>query len=120
MKYDFTSIMDRMGKDAIAVEALGQNPMAPKPPKEGFDVIPTWVADMNFPTVPTIPEAIIERAKHPAYGYFSTRKEYHIICKKYLFFELILFFMPLRNSPLQLPFSHVLYQKQMLLQSQQH
>ena len=34
MKYDFTSIMDRMGKDAIAVEALGQNPMAPKPPKE--------------------------------------------------------------------------------------
>ena len=24
MKYDFTSIMDRMGKDAIAVEALGQ------------------------------------------------------------------------------------------------
>lgn len=40
MKYDFTSIMDRMGKDAIAVEALGQNPMAPKPPKEGFDVIP--------------------------------------------------------------------------------
>ena len=76
MKYDFTSIMDRMGKDAIAVEALGQNPMAPKPPKEGFDVIPMWVADMNFPTVPTIPEAIIERAKHPAYGYFSTRKEY--------------------------------------------
>lgn len=48
MKYDFTSIMDRMGKDAIAVEALGQNPMAPKPPKEGFDVIPMWVADMNF------------------------------------------------------------------------
>ena len=42
MKYDFTSIMDRMGKDAIAVEALGQNPMAPKPPKEGFDVIPMW------------------------------------------------------------------------------
>lgn len=34
MKYDFTSIMDRMGKDAIAVEALGQNPMAPKPQKK--------------------------------------------------------------------------------------
>ena len=30
----------------------------------------------ELPTVPTIPEAIIERAKHPAYGYFSTRKEY--------------------------------------------
>lgn len=77
MKYDFTSIMERVGKDAIAVEALGQMKMAPKPPKDGFDIIPMWVADMNFPTVPTIPEAIIERAKHPAYGYFSPRKEYY-------------------------------------------
>ena len=77
MKYDFTSIMDRVGKDAIAVEALGQMKMAPKPPKDGFDIIPMWVADMNFPTVPTIPKAIIERAKHPAYGYFSPRKEYY-------------------------------------------
>ena len=76
MKYDFTSIMDRVGKDALAVEALGKSPMAPKPPKEGFDVIPMWVADMNFPTVPTIPEAIIERTKHTAYGYFSPRPEY--------------------------------------------
>ena len=50
--------------------------MSPAKPKEGFDIIPMWVADMNFPTVPTIPEAIIERAKHPAYGYFSPREEY--------------------------------------------
>ena len=77
MKYDFTSIMDRVGKDAIAVEALGQMKMAPKPPKDGFDIIPMWVADMNFPTFPTIPKAIIERAKHPAYGYFFPRKEYY-------------------------------------------
>ena len=78
MKYDFTSIMDRRGKDAIAVDALGKNPgFAPEPPKEGYDIIPMWVADMNFPTVPTIPEAIIERAKHPAYGYFSATDEYY-------------------------------------------
>ena len=70
MKYDFTSIMDRMGKDAIAVE------MPPAQPKEGFDVIPMWVADMNFPTCPTIPAAIIERTQHPAYGYFLPRQEY--------------------------------------------
>ena len=77
MKYDFTSIMDRKGRDAIAVDGLGMNPgFAPDPPKEGFDIIPMWVADMNFPTVPTIPEAIIERAKHPAYGYFNPSKEY--------------------------------------------
>lgn len=77
MKYDFTSIMDRRGKDAIAVDGLGKNGgFAPEPPKEGFDVIPMWVADMNFPAVPTIPEAIIERAKHPAYGYFDPAEEY--------------------------------------------
>ena len=55
MTYDFTSIMDRHGKDAIAVDGLGAEPgFAPDPPKEGFDVIPMWVADMNFPTVPTL------------------------------------------------------------------
>ena len=72
MTYDFTSIMNRHGMDSIAVDGLGTDPgFAPDPPREGFDVIPMWVADMNFPTVPTIPQAIIERAKHPAYGYFS-------------------------------------------------
>lgn len=76
MKYDFTSIMDRHGMDALAVDGLGKLPIAPKAPKEGFDVIPMWVADMNFPTVPTIPEAVIERVKHPAYGYFQPREEY--------------------------------------------
>ncbi len=78
MKYDFTSIMDRRGRDAIAVDGLGQEGgFAPSLPKEGFDIIPMWVADMNFPTVPTIPEEIIERAKHPAYGYFSATDEYY-------------------------------------------
>lgn len=78
MAYDFTSIMDRHGRDAIAVDGLGAEPgFAPEPPKEGFDVIPMWVADMNFPTAPTIPEAIIERAKHPAFGYFSPTAEYY-------------------------------------------
>ncbi len=77
MKYDFTSIMDRHGKDATAIDGLGSMPgFTPDLPKEGYDAIPMWVADMNFPTVPTIPEAIIERAKHPAYGYFQPSDEY--------------------------------------------
>ena len=75
MQYDFTSIMERKGKDALAVDALGL-PGLPGAPKEGFDAIPMWVADMNFPTVPTVPEAIIARAQHPAYGYFEPRQEY--------------------------------------------
>ena len=55
MKYDFTSIMDRRGMDAMAVDGLGGGGIAPTMPKEGFDPIPMWVADMNFPTVPTVP-----------------------------------------------------------------
>ncbi len=76
MKYDFTSIIDRRGKDALAIEALGSG-FAPDAPKEGFDAIPMWVADMNFATVPTVCEAVIERAAHPMFGYFSTRDEYY-------------------------------------------
>lgn len=78
MKYDFTSIIDRQGKDAIAIDMVGKpGGFAPDGPKEGWDVIPMWIADMNFATVPTIPEAIIERAKHSLYGYFNASEEYY-------------------------------------------
>lgn len=33
------------------------------------DVIPAWVADMDFPAPPAVTEALIERARHPVYGY---------------------------------------------------
>lgn len=75
MKYDFVSIFDRKGKDAIAVDLM--QGFGPEAPKEGFEWIPMWVADMNFPTVPTIQEAIIERVKHPMFGYFEARTEYY-------------------------------------------
>ena len=77
MKYDFTTIMDRRGKDAIAVDAVGTGGMAPEAPEEGFDLIPMWVADMNFPALPTIQQAITGRVQHPAFGYFSPTKEYY-------------------------------------------
>ncbi len=77
MKYDFTTIMDRHGQDSIAVDGLGSGNGAPEPPDEGFDAIPMWVADMNFPVVPTVQEAIAERVGHPAFGYFDPRDEYY-------------------------------------------
>ena len=76
MKFDFTSIMDRHGMDAIAVDRLGQ-PHAPGAPKHGFDAIPMWVADMNFATAPSITDAITRRVQHPAFGYFAPRDEYY-------------------------------------------
>ena len=80
MIYDFTTIMDRSGKDALAVDAIGSSvnwAIVPTAPKNGFSVIPMWVADMNFATVPTIPQEIIKRAEHPAYGYYIPTKEYY-------------------------------------------
>ncbi len=78
MKYDFTSIIDRRGKDAMAVDMPGcsDDPFAPGAPKDGFSLIPMWVADMNFATVPTITDALTERAKHPLFGYFKPTDEY--------------------------------------------
>ena len=76
MKYDVTSILDRKGKDAIALDLVCDGGAYP-PPREGFDVIPMWIADMNFPVVPTIQEAMVRRAKEPTFGYFNPREEYY-------------------------------------------
>jgi cystathionine beta-lyase len=79
MKYDFTSIIDRRGQDAAAVDAAGKRVWGFEPgaPMEGFDFIPMWVADMNFKTCPAITEAIIRRAQHPLFGYFEPKDEYY-------------------------------------------
>ena len=77
--FDFSSLIDRSGKDALAVDAVtseGGWGFEPDAPKEGFDLIPMWVADMNFATCPSITRAIHERVDHPLFGYFSTRPEY--------------------------------------------
>ena len=102
MKYDFTSIMERHGKDAIAVDGLGTMPgFAPDPPKEGFDIIPMWVADMNFPTVPTVQEAMAERIGHPAFGYFSPSDDY---------FNAIIRWQEMRNGVRDLEKKHIGYE----------
>ena len=77
MRYDFTTLPDRRGRDAIAVDMVGQpGGFAPAGPKEGFSVIPMWVADMNFLTCPAIQEAVIRRTEHPAFGYFQPSQAY--------------------------------------------
>ncbi len=79
MKYDFTSIIDRRGKDALAIDNMGKKHWGNEPdlPKEGFDPIPMWVADMNFGTAPAVTNAIMARVAHPTFGYFVPREEYY-------------------------------------------
>ena len=41
------------------------------------DVIPLWVADMDFTVAPAIEEAVRRRAKHPVYGYATVGEAYY-------------------------------------------
>lgn len=77
MQYDFTSMINRQGMDAVAVEtdvirSWGDG-LAVKP---GAEVIPMWIADMNFAACPAIVDAMARRIQHPLFGYFSLRGEY--------------------------------------------
>lgn len=76
MNYDFTTILDRKGNDALALDMVGYLPDIIPSPREGFEPIAMWVADMNFPVVPTIQDAIIQRVKEPHFGYFMPRDDY--------------------------------------------
>ena len=74
MKYNFTDVIERKGKDAIAAEVI---PYADFQVKEGFSRIPMRIADMSFATVPAVPKIMMERAAHPLYGYFEPKEEYY-------------------------------------------
>ncbi len=74
MKYDFTTIMDRAGKDSIAVDVI---PFPDAGIQEGFSRLPMWVADMNFATAPSVLQHMRERIEHPAFGYYNPSEEYY-------------------------------------------
>lgn len=73
MLFDFTTLLDRRGHDALAAEVI---PFPDVTVKEGFDPIPMWVADMSFATAPAVQEAIRGRLSHPTFGYFSPSEAY--------------------------------------------
>lgn len=75
MKFDFSTVLDRHNQDALAVDSLTPE-SRPAAPKDGFDVIPMWIADMCFPTAPAVQEAMLARLQHPIYGYFQPSQAY--------------------------------------------
>ena len=58
MKFHFDEPIDRRGTSCVKWD---ESPSA--------DVIPMWVADMDFPVAPAIHEAIKKRAEHSIFGY---------------------------------------------------
>ena len=60
--YDFDKIIERRGTGAVKTDAL-------KKVYGKEDLIPLWVADMEFETPDFIIEAICKRLEHPVFGY---------------------------------------------------
>lgn len=55
-RYDFESVIDRHNTNSVKWDLFD-------------DDLPMWVADMDFSVAPNIQKAILNRAKHPVYGY---------------------------------------------------
>ena len=58
MNYDFDSLVARRGTDCVKWDEASSP-----------DILPMWVADMDFQTAPCVAEAVQRRAAHPVYGY---------------------------------------------------
>ncbi|MCR5713072.1 MAG: pyridoxal phosphate-dependent aminotransferase [Prevotella sp.] len=66
MKFHFDELIDRRGTSCVKWD---ESPSA--------DVIPMWVADMDFPVAPAIHEAIKKRAEHSIFGYTIVEEDYY-------------------------------------------
>ena len=66
MNYDFDELVDRRGTGCVKWDE--------SPSK---DVIPLWVADMDFKAAPAIQEAIRKRAEHGVFGYTVVGDDYY-------------------------------------------
>jgi len=70
MKYNFDEIIDRRNTGAVKVERC-------KALYGSEDVLPLWVADMDFRTPDFIFEAMRERMEHPILGYSMPPKKFY-------------------------------------------
>lgn len=67
--YNFDEIVNRRHSASVKWDLIEENNY----PK---DIIPMWVADMDFKTLPDITQAIQERASNGVYGYTQLTDEY--------------------------------------------
>lgn len=102
MKYDFSSILERKGRDSTAAEII---PFADAHVKEGFEPIPMWIADMSFPVAPSVEIAIRKRMEMPNYGYFRMPDSYY---------ESIIWWQKRRNGVEGLEKQHIGYENGVL------
>lgn len=77
MQYDFDSIVDRKHNNSAKYEDLLKKFGRP-------DVIPLWVADMDFKTAQPIIDALKQKAEQGIYGYTSRPDSYHQVLTAWL------------------------------------
>ncbi len=75
--YNFDEIIDRNGTNCLKVDALQER-------YGSSDLIPLWVADMDFKAPPAVIDAIIKRAQHGIFGYTRPSQEYHDSIRNWL------------------------------------
>lgn len=68
--YNFDEIIDRRGTNSLKWDSITKK-------YNQDNLLPMWVADMDFKIAPEITDAVIERAKHMTYGYTFPGEEYH-------------------------------------------
>ncbi len=74
MKFDFDKVPERRGTDCLKYDFAVERGM----PK---NVLPLWVADMDFPTAPCVTDRIHEIADHGILGYTEAKADYYdIVC----------------------------------------
>ena len=66
MEYDFSRPTDRRGTDSYKWDSAPET-----------DIIPLWVADMDFETFPCITEALQRRVAHGIFGYTRVPEAYY-------------------------------------------
>ena len=67
MKYNFDTIISRRGTNSYKWDSLPADK----------DILPLWVADMDFRTAPAITEALARRVAHGIFGYVRVPDEYY-------------------------------------------
>lgn len=76
MQSPFDTIIDRRGSGALKTDALRERFPMYRNDDGKDDLLPMWVADMDFPTPDFILDAIRQRLEHPVLGYTIEPADY--------------------------------------------
>ena len=77
MKYNFDELVERRGTNCVKWDERPQVGERSSGMSLSADVIPLWVADMDFKAAPAILEAVKKRAEHGVFGYNIVPESYY-------------------------------------------